>query len=76
MSTHTAPVDMSLLGAYNGGPCHEDVDAELRMAARVLESTATASVHDQEDMIRSAVALRIRLVALAAAVNAERGEGR
>ncbi|MFR0358616.1 hypothetical protein [Streptomyces sediminimaris] len=63
------------LGAYDGDPIPLDVAAELTMAARVLDETAAADIHDTADMIRSAVALRMRLRGLAAAMEAERGEG-
>lgn len=63
----------SLLHAYDDGD-PLDLASELRMTAEVLEETATASIHNGSDMIRSAVVLRMRLRSLAAAVNAERGE--
>ncbi|MFJ4623039.1 hypothetical protein [Streptomyces sp. NPDC088812] len=65
----------SPLHTYDGGaPNPQSVAAELRMTARVLEETATASIHNHEDTIRAAVVLRIRLRGLAAAVLDERGE--
>ena len=72
MSTTTNP-----LHTYDGGDADpQDVAAELRMTAEVLEETANADIHSDRDMIRSAVVLRMCLRRLAAAVNAERGEGR
>lgn len=66
----------SLLHSYDGGdPTPLDVADALNMAARVLDETAGADIHDHTDMIRSAVILRMRLRNLAAAVIAERGEG-
>ncbi|MET8803582.1 hypothetical protein [Streptomyces sp. NPDC004546] len=70
MSTNTT------LSTYDDGdPTPLNVANELDMAARVLSETANASIFDDSDMIRSAVALRMRLRGLAAAVLAERGEG-
>lgn len=60
----------------DGDPAPLDVASELRMTAEALAETASADIHNDQDMIRSAVILHIRLRALAAAVNAERGEGR
>ena len=62
------------LNAYDGG-IPLDVASELAMTAGALDETAGASIHNDSDMIRSAVVLRIRLRALTAAVLAERGEG-
>ncbi|WP_020141155.1 hypothetical protein [Streptomyces sp. 351MFTsu5.1] len=56
-----------------GDPTPLDMATELRMAAETLAETATADIHDDSDMIRSAVALRMRLRSLAAAVEAQRG---
>lgn len=65
------------LDSYDyGAPIPFDVTAELAMTAEILDETAGASIHNDEDMIRSAVALRMRLRSLAAAVIAERGETR
>lgn len=69
------PSPISLLHTYDGGIVL-DVASELAMTAETLKETATASIHNDEDMIRSAVALRMRLRSLAAAVIAERGETR
>ncbi|QDN58691.1 hypothetical protein [Streptomyces sp. S1D4-20] len=64
------------LSAYDGGdPTPASVSAELRMAAEILDETATADIHSDADMIRSAVALRMRLRALVAALDAKAGEG-
>lgn len=66
-----APAPAGLLHTYDGGDPHpQDVAGELRMAVKALDETATASIHNDSDMIRSAVTLRIRLRALAAAVQA------
>jgi hypothetical protein len=67
------PEPTSLLHTYDGG-ISLDVASELAMTANALNETASASIHSSEDMIRSAVTLRMRLRSLAAAVNAERGE--
>ncbi|MEU1515548.1 hypothetical protein ABZ490_25930 [Streptomyces sp. NPDC005811] len=63
------------LHTYDGGiPVPQSVAAELDMAAATLAESADADIFNDQDMIRSAVALRIRLRGLAAAVRAERGE--
>lgn len=59
-----------------GDALHQGVAAELRMTAEVLEETANADISNDHDMIRSAVRLRFQLRHLAAAVLAERGEGK
>ncbi|WP_328757445.1 hypothetical protein [Streptomyces sp. NBC_00271] len=65
------------LSAYDDSdPAPASVSAELRMAAETLDETATADIHSDTDMIRSAVALRMRLHALVTALDAERGERR
>jgi hypothetical protein len=69
-------MNVTPLSAYDGGdPTPASVSGELRMGAEILDETATADIHSDADMIRSAVALRMRLRALVAAVTAERGEG-
>ncbi|MFC9637161.1 hypothetical protein ACFTZF_01255 [Streptomyces mirabilis] len=71
MNTNATP-----LSTYDSGdPTPASVSAELRMAAEILDETATADIHSDSDMIRSAVALRMRMRALVAAIDAERGEG-
>lgn len=66
---------MTSLNTYDDGdPYPQDIASELRMTAEALDETATADIHNDSDMIRAAVVLRIRLRALAAAVHAERGE--
>ena len=64
------------LRTYDDGDANpQNMAAELRMTAKAIEETAGADIHDDSDMIRAAVVLRIRLRSLAAAVLAERGEG-
>lgn len=59
-----------------GDPIPSDITDELAMTAEIIHETATASIHNVDDMIRAAVGLRHRLRTLAAAVTAERGEPR
>jgi hypothetical protein len=68
--------DRTLSTYDDGEPSLLNVAQELTMAARILNETAGASIYDDSDMIRSAVALRMRLRGLTAAVRAERGEDR
>lgn len=71
------PATSHLLSTYDDSDLPPlDVAGELAMAAQVLDETAAADVNSDADMIRAAVKLRIRLRALAAAVNGERGEDR
>lgn len=52
------------------------LDGELKLAREALDRHATDNIHDHNAMVRAAVELDYRLRALAAAVNAERGETR
>ncbi|MFJ2004778.1 hypothetical protein [Streptomyces chartreusis] len=77
MSTNPGLLDTSPspspLNTYDGdGSDVQTVAAELRMASKALEETATADIHSHQAMIRSAVVLRIRLNQLVSAVNSER----
>ncbi|MFM9811626.1 hypothetical protein ACKI16_24325 [Streptomyces scabiei] len=80
MSTEpTQPTDPSegTLSFYDyGDPIHLGMTAELDMVARILDETASASIHNETAMRHAAIALRYRLRNLAAAVKAERGETR
>lgn len=69
--------DARTLNSYDDGdPVPMDLADELDMAERVLDETASADIHNEHDMIRSSVVLRMRLRGLAAAVTASRGEGK
>lgn len=55
-------------------PPVESLDLELAATDRILDETAGLNIHSDDDMLRAAVALNIRLRLLAEAVRAERGE--
>lgn len=54
-------------------PAPAALDVEIAATRRVLDETAGLNIHDDEQMLRAAVALNYRVRALLAAIEAERG---
>lgn len=51
------------------------LDIELQLTREYLDKAAVANIHDHTAMLKAATGLNYRLRSLAAAIDAERGEG-